>query len=336
MASFQDASIGFVPEVTFGTPVTPMTRWLEYVSESFDFNKVIKQGQGLRVGSRVGRSARRVVVTSDAGGDVVIEATSKGMGTWLQNLIGSATSTLVSGTMYQQVFTLADVMPMFTLQRGLPRVDGTVAAHTFSGCTASSVEFDFTNADLVKIKATIDARSLSTVAAYTTPTYASGATLFSFAGATITTGALTAPTTTTLASSPTSLAMVRGGSVKIDHKLKGDRYNAGAAGLKSRQPVGLRDISGKLTIEHDNTFDFVGAIQNQTPMNLIFTWVTTVVLSAGVETLQLVIPEVKLDGSLPQTNGTDLITHDVTFQGLDNLTAAQPVWVVIHTSDSAL
>lgn len=335
MASFQDASIGFGPEVTFGTIVTP-TRWLEFITESFDLKKMIKQGQGLRVGSRVGRSGRRVVVTREAGGSIEMEAISKGLGLWLQSLMGAATSTLVSGTTWQQVFTLADVMPMFTLQRGLPRVDGTVAAHTFSGCTASTVEFDFPSADLVKIKADIDARDVSTVTAYTTPTYAAGASLFSFAGASITTGALTAPTTVALASSPTSLATVRGGSVKIDHKLTTNRFNAGAAGLKSRQPVGLREVSGKLTIEHDQTFDFVAAINAETPMNLIFTWTTPVALSVGFETLQIVIPEVKLDGSFPKANGTDLITHDVTFQGLDNLTAAQPIWLVCRTSDAAL
>lgn len=335
MTSFQDASIGFGPETTFGTIATP-TRWLEYISESFDLKKTIKQGQGLRVGSRVGRSGRRVVVTREAGGAVTIEAISKGMGLWLQNLIGAATATLVSGTTYQQVFTLADVMPMFTLQRGLPRVDGTVAAHTFSGCTAKSVEFDFKTADLVQIKADIDARDLSTITSYTSPTYAAGASLFSFAGATITTGALTAPTTTALATSPTSLAMVRGGSVKIDHKLTDNRFNAGGAGLKSRQPVGLREVSGKLTIEHDNTFDFVAAINAETPMNLILTCATPVALSAGFETLQIVIPEIKLDGSLPQTNGTDLITHDVTFQGLDNLGATPPITVILRTSDVAL
>jgi hypothetical protein len=335
MASFQDASIGFGTETTFGTPVTP-TRWLEFTSETFDLKKTIKQGVGLRVGSRVARSGRRVVVTREAGGSVELEAISKGLGLWLQNLIGSGASTLVSASTYQQVFTLADAMPMFTLQRGLPRVDGTVAAHTFSGCTVNSVEFDFPSADLVKIKADIDARDLSTAAAYTTPTYAVGASLFGFAGATITTGTLTAPTTTALASSPTTLANVRGGSVKIDHKLAQNRFNAGGAGLKSRQSVGLREVSGKLTIEHDNTFDFVAAINAETPMNLIFTWTTPTALSTGFETLQIVIPEVKLDGTLPKSNGSDLITHDVTFQGLDNLTAAQPIWVVVRTSDAAL
>jgi Phage tail tube protein len=334
MANSQDASIGFGTETAFGTPVTS-TRWLEFLSESFDLKKTIKQGQGLRVGSRVGRSGRRVVVTREGGGAVTIEAISKGMGLWLQNLIGAGTSTLVSGATYQQVFTLADVMPMFTLQRGLPRVDGTIDCDTFTGCTTKSVEFDFKNADLVQIKADIDARDLNMITAYTTPTYAAGASLFSFAGATITTGVLTPPTAIALATSPTSLAMVRGGSVKIDHKLTDNRFNAGGGGLKARQPVGLREISGKLTVEHDNTFDWPAAINAETPMNLILNW-TAGVLGVGLETLQIVIPEIKLDGSMPQTNGTDLITHDVTFQGLDNLTAAQPIWVVMRTADVAL
>lgn len=334
MASFQDASIGFGAEATYGTPVTP-TRWLEYTSESFGLNKTIKQGVGLRVGSRVARSGRRVVVTRDGGGTVELEANSKGLGLWLQNLIGAASSTLVIGTTYQQNFTLADTMPMFTLQRGLPRIDGTIAAHTFVGCTAKSVEFDFAQADILKIKADVDAQDFQTTPAYTSPSYATGANLFSFVGASISTGTLTAPTTTALASAVTSLGMIRGGSVKIDHALKVDRFNAGGAGLKSRPTVGLRAISGKVTVEHDNTFDWVAAINAETPMSLVLTW-SAGSLSTGNETIQIVLPEIKLDGALPVTNGTDLITHDVSFQVLDNLTAAQPIWVVVRTADTAL
>ncbi|MBI4900887.1 MAG: hypothetical protein HY829_10470 [Actinobacteria bacterium] len=333
MTTFQDASLGFAPETVFGTFVPPI-RHLEFVDEGLDLKKGIKQGQGLRVGGRVDRSGRRVVVTRDAGGPVKVEAASKGLGLWYQFLMGAGTSTLVSGTTYQQLFTLADIMPMISLQRGLPRVDGTVACHSFKGCTANSVEFSFPVADLLTLNADVDSRDVDLTQSYTSPTYAANPSLFSFAGASFSTGAITAPTATALASAPTSLGMIRGGSLKIDHKLKQDRFNAGGGGLKSRQPVGKRDITGKITVELDTTIDFVAAIIADTPLSLLLNW-TAGALSTGLETIQLVLPEIKLDG-LPKVNGTDLITHDVSFTVLDNLTAAQPVWLVVRTADSAL
>ena len=52
--------------------------------------------------------------------------------------------------------------------------------------------------------------------------------------------------------------------------------------------------------------------------------------------MQITLPEIKLNGELPKANGTDLITLSVDFDGLDNLTAAQPIWVSLRTADTAL
>jgi hypothetical protein len=334
MASNQDSSLGFAPEATFGTFVAP-TRHIEFVDDGLDLNKEIKQGEGLRVGSRVARSARRVVVAKDAGGPIKFEAVSKGLGLILQWLIGAGTSTLVSGTTYQQVFTFADIMPSGSWQRGLPRADGTIACHSLPGSMAKSFEIAFPTKDLLTISADVDARNFDTAQTYTSPTYAASQTPFSFAGSSFTTGALTAPTAIALASSPTSIGNIRGGSIKVDHHLTTDRFNGGGGGLKSRQMPGIHEITGKFTVEHENTTDWVSIAANETPLNWIGTWVTPVALSTGVETLQVVVPELKVSG-MPKSNGGDLITYDIDVAGLDNLTASQPFWVILRTSDSAL
>ena len=59
-------------------------------------------------------------------------------------------------------------------------------------------------------------------------------------------------------------------------------------------------------------------------------------LSTGVETLQFVLPEVRLDKGTPNSNGPDLITVDYDLRVMDNLSAAQPLWVVWRTADNAL
>jgi len=51
MVTFQDSSVGVVAEGTYKTYVAP-TRHIEFLDETLNFNKQIKQGQGLRVGDR--------------------------------------------------------------------------------------------------------------------------------------------------------------------------------------------------------------------------------------------------------------------------------------------
>lgn len=335
MSTTQDASLGLAVESTYGTSVTP-TRWLEYLDESLDYRKNLKQGLGLRVGARVARSARRVPVTADGGGDITVEACSKGMGLLWQACLGTGVSTLVSGTTYQQLFTLADWPASLTIQKGLPQASGAaVDAYTFVGAMVDSWEFDALNADIAKLKVTLDAKDVATATAYAAPSYAVAPSLFHFANGSIFTGALTAPTATTLASAATPLASVRGATIKVDNRPKIDRYNLGNAGRKSKPTEGLRQITGKLDVEYDSTL-FRDAVINETPMTLVLTY-TGAALSTGVETLQVVVPEIKFTTQLPMTNGTDLILQSMAFDGLDNLTGGQqPVYVVCRTSDAAL
>jgi hypothetical protein len=337
MATTQDCSIGFGVESTFKTGVTP-TRWLEYLDESLDWNKSIKQGKGLRVGGRVARSGRRVVTSAQGAGDVSFEATSKGMGLLWQAALGTGVSTLVSGSTNQQLFTLGDNPSSLTVQKGLVEINpttgvATVDAYPFMGCMVDSWEFDFTNDDIATLKTTFNAADLTTATAYTSPSYPTTPNLFHFANASIASGTLTAPTTTALASGSTVVADIRGGSISVNNNLT-TRYNISSGGRQVRPTEGLRTISGKIDVEYDST-TFRDAVLNDTPMCLIINY-TGGALSTGVEQLQIVLPEIKFDSELPKTNGPDLIVQSMSFQVLDNVTAAQPIWVVCRTSDAAL
>lgn len=334
MATFQDASIGIGVETTYKTGVTP-TRWYEFTDENINWNKNVKQGMGLRVGARVARSARRTVPTADGGGDFTVEAISKGMGLLWQAALGTGVSTVVSGSTYQQVFTLGDTPASLTLQKGMVEVGGGVDAYTYLGCMVSQWEFDFPNDDIAKLKVTADAGDLTTATSYAAPSYPSAPlNLFHFGGGSISTGTLTSPTTTTLASAATPLAAVRGGSVSCNHNLTADRFNFGGAGRKDKPTVGLREIAGSMDVEYSST-TFRDAVLNETPMSVVLSF-TAGALSTGLETLQVVLPEVKFDNQLPQVNGTDLVVQSMNFSVLDNLTAAQPIWVVTRTADAAL
>jgi Phage tail tube protein len=335
MASTQDASIGIsVPESTYGTPVVT-TRWFEYIDESLDFRKNIKQGVGLRVGGRVARSGRRVIPTADGGGDFSMECASKGMGLLWQWAVGAGTSTLVSAATYQQNFTDADQPGSTTLQKGLPQLGGTVDAYTFTGAMCTQWELDFPQSDLVKAKFTVDAKDVLTATAYAAPSYPTNpVNLFHFAGGSIFTGAFTAPTATALAIGATPLADVHGGNIQVNNNAKVDRYNLGGAGRKSKPSMGLGAVTGSLDVEYDST-TFRDAVMTDTPMSLVLNW-TAGALGVGLETLQIAIPEIKFDSQLPMTNGTDLIVQAMKFQGLDNLVAALPYYLSMRTADIAL
>ena len=334
MAALQDASVGTAVESTYGTPVT-VTRWYEFVDESFDYEKTVKQGAGIRVGSKVARSGRRVVTETQAKGDLTVELGSKGLGTLLQTCFGTGVSTLVSGTTYQQNFTLGATPPSMTVQKGLVRADGTVDPYTYNGGVVDSFEIDCPQGDIAKLKASFVFRDMLTATAYAAPSYVSPS-LFHFAQGAITIGGtVTAPTTTALATGGTAVANVRDFSVKVDNKLTADRFNYGGAGKMAAPTLGLRGITGKMTIEYtDRTL--VDAYIADTPLALSLTFTSSETLSTGTAQLQIVLPEIKLNGEVPKANGTDLITLSVDFDALDNLTAAQPIWLSLRTADTAL
>ena len=327
MTTPQDCSVGLGVESVYGTAVA-RTRWFEFLDESFNFVKNVKQGVGLRVGSRVARSGSRVVASAEGSGDLTIEAVTKGLGLLWQLGLGSGTSTLVSAGRYQQVFTLGDAMPSATIQKGIPRADGTVDAYTFTGCMVESLTIDCPNADNVKVKTSWNAKDMTTGAAYTAPSYATGPSVFTFAHGAVYSGALTAPTATALGSAATPVASIRSGSITIKHNLKTDRYNCGGGGRKEKPFAGIREISGSLVAEYADAA-FRDAIVNDTSMTLVKTF------TAGLDVLQIVIPDVRFDGDIVKAS-TDLAIQDLKWTGLDGLTAAQPIWIVCRTADTAL
>lgn len=327
MTTPQDCSVGLGVESVYGTGVTP-TRWFEFLDESFNYAKNVKQGQGFRVGSRVARSGRRVVASAEGSGDLTVEAVTKGLGLLWQLAVGSGTSTLVSAGLYQQVFTLADVPSSATIQKGIPRADGTVDAYTFTGCMVESLTIDCPNADNVKVKTSWNAKDMTTATAYTAPSYATSPALFTFAHGAIYSGTLTAPTATALGSAVTAVAGIRSGSITLKHNLKTDRLNCGGAGRKDKPIPGNREISGSLVAEYVDA-SFRDAIVNDTSLTIVKTF------TSGTDVLQVIVPDVRIEGDIVKASN-DLALQDIKWVGLDGLSAAQPIWIVCRTADTAL
>jgi hypothetical protein len=334
MPNFQDWSVGIGKESTFGTAVTP-NRWLEITEAKVpSIDRGIKQGSGIRPGSRVARSARRVQTTRQASGDLTVEAFSKGLGMLLEACMGAGASALVSGSTYQQVHVFADTLPSYTLQYGVPNHAGTIRPITFSGSTVSAFELGGAVGDIAILKTTWDCRNWTTATALTSPSYPAGGNLFPVEDATIYTGTFTAPTSTALASAVTAVAGVRDFKVSVSNQIIADRFFMNAGGLKDRQLPGTRQPTVELNVEYQDN-SLWDALEADSELTLVISLIGGA-LSTGNETMQVAIPCLKLDGDLPEGGPDQIASQAIKLTGLDNLTAAQPMWITTRSSDSAL
>lgn len=335
MGNLQDASINVKPQSVFGTPATPDRAFEFLPNDTLDWNWTLVQGEGLRVGSFVDRSARQVAPVGEGDGDLTMEVMSKGFGYWWQACLGTVTSTLVSGATFQQVHSWASTPADLTVQKATVRADGTVDPVTFANCAIDSWELSFENSGLVKLKVTLDIGDYSTATGFATLVYATTPNLFHFGNWTLATGTLTAATTTALASAVTPLTNVRSLTITANRNPVDDRFNALGTGRKSQQ------IGTKFDLQAAIEFEYTSITQRdayllRTAQTLVST-VTGGALSTGLETLQVVIGEMKAmpGGGIPQTNDTGLIVQSLTFNILDNLTAA-PIQIVTRTADTTV
>lgn len=334
MATLLDHSLNGVKESTYKTYVAPTKAVEMMASSTLDWTKNVMQGESLRVGSLVDRSGRRVVPTAQGGGDTPFEVASKGMSWIWEACMGTGVATLVSGTTYQHLFTLG-ALSSYTLQEGIVEVGGTADPYSWLGCMVDSWELSWDNGGLVSLKVTWDVGDITTAQALATITYpAAPVNLYHFANSSMGNGAITAPTTTALASAAGTQTNIRSGSIKVSNNLA-QRFNAGGGGRKAKPIAGKRSITGSLEVEYDAT-TYRDLVLNDGAFTLLAQW-TAGALSSGNETLQLVCSELKADGTLPKPSANgDVVVQSINFTLLDNLTAAQPMWVVLRTADSTI
>ena len=317
------SQLGIATETTFNTSVT-VSRFYEFTSENLQFNKKTAVGMGLRAGGLLPRSQRRVVTTTDATGDINLNLPTRGLGLLLAHSMGSFPSpTTVTTGVYSYTFTLGDVFgKSFTAQVGVPQYGGTVTPKTLSGAKISNFELAVATGGIATGKFSVDAASLTTGVALATASYSTISNIFHFAQGAITVDG-------------SSVANVKDFSITVDNTLKSDRYNLGAAGIKSEQTInGFRKVDGKLTAEFTDT-SFFTKYYNDTTTALVLTFTGATIAGGQRETLSITIPAVKFDADTPNVAGPQVIDLAMTFQAYDDGTN-QPLTIVYQTADSAL
>jgi hypothetical protein len=342
MTTQLDSSIGIKKETTYGTAVV-VDHFPEFLSEKMKWKPNYLDGKGLRPGSRVSRAERRSLSKNWVEGEIELECCARGFGIFWEALLGTGTSTIISGGPgYQQVFSLlnTDPFPSYTIQKGIPLLNGgAVQAHTFAGAQCTKGEITAETGEVVKLKSEWIAKSIDTTTGYTAPSYVAANELFTFwQGAITIGGVVVVPTTTALASGGTSQANIRNFSLSIDNKLDQDGFTFGSGGKFGRRPhLGYTEIKGKMTAEFDST-TYRDAFLNNTNLAVTLTMTTgTLLQTSTYNTLQIVLPTIRLDGDIPEAVNEGVVTLELDFTVLDGGSAGvSPVYIVQRSLDTAI
>lgn len=329
------SSIGFAPETTYGTYAVP-TRWLEFMDDSLDFNKVIADAQGLKQGRLVEPGNRSVIGTSDALGDIHLEIPTKSLGLLLSMFMGANTLTQQGvTTAWLQVHTLADLLgKSATIQKGVASALGVVTPYSFLGCKGSKFDIQASVAKFVTGKFTFDAMDVVTAQSYAAPTYVPNPNNFVFTGGTINVGGTPTFSTTALSTGGTPVAAISDFTLSVDRVLETGRYYFNNAGKKAEPVSGIPSITLAVKADYIDT-TFTAAHLADTSLSVVLTFVGATIATTYKETLQIVLPLVKFRGELPKINGPKIVPLSLTGKAYDDGTNS-PLYIGYQSSDTAI
>lgn len=236
--------------------------------------------------------------------------------------------------------------PTFTSATAAFTASDVGAPISATGIPANSTILSVTNATTVTLSAnaTATGTTLSTTIGqpYVTPTYPSGATLYSStANPTITNiqlgGTLTVPTTTALGSiaSGVSVQACKGWKLSLDNGVAARE----AIGTRNQPTTGQRTGTVEATMEYDAVTGTLleQYMINKTSFPLLLTAQTQEVIGSGYATFQVAIPSVAIDsGAIPQPTSGGVASTSLKMSILDGEVAAQQLYAAYRTADLAL
>lgn len=320
------AQIGIAAESTYGTFVAPTT-FPEFTKESMVLKKTTAQSSGIAAGRLMALSSRRVVTQREASGSIEMEVANRGMGLFIQALMGTTVTPVQQGATaaYLQTHTLADTWgKSLTIQKGVPMTTGVVTDKSFVGCKIISAEFSCEVGGMLTVTFEFDGKDcLETqtlaVASYTPMSP------FHFGQMGLKYGTY---------SSETALDGVRKVSVKFERPQAVDRYYANQSALKA-QPI-LNDLT-KVTasIEHDYVATTIDDLHtSDAATSLVWEFIGPVIESTHAETFRVKLPAVKVDDTPPVVDGYNVVRTSYNLTALYDGT--NPVAIEYMSTDITL
>ena len=354
-----DAQIVTQAETTYGVaPSLAAARSYEFKSETLELKKTTITGEGLSAGKVYQRAKRRVLTNYDMSGNIVMELPTRQLAYWLQFMIGSfgqalATPTQIGSTgIYKSVHQPGGFTGhSFAVQKGVPTADNaTIEPVTEVGCKISEWDLKVATGAIAELTMTLTGRnelagagnsdplngSVPALASFGLASSGLGYQFFHFKQATLLSGGTPTLTSGVVSlAGATAVANVRDADIKHSVKLDDKRYFLGNSGYKA-EPIenAYRMINGSLTAEWFssealyNTF----ATDTTTSLELTFTGPT---VSTSNYLLDIIIPNIKLDGETPKVAGPAVVTQAVSFTGLDD-EATTPIQFIYQSEDTAI
>jgi hypothetical protein len=329
---------GFAQETTPGTAVT-VTKFLEFNTESLDWQQETIQGRGLHAGGQYDRAARYSRTTKTVAGAVAMDLPTKGLGVILKNMLGSsAVATVITGSAYKQIHNPGTLDGLgLTLQKGVPQAGtGTTIPYTYQGGKVSNWTLAVATGGIATLSVGFDAWDEIDSTALAAATYPV-ASVFRFTDVTTLKFGGTASISTGTTSIASGVAVTGLTSFELTgtNPIAESRFFLGSAGLKANQlDNGYRAISGKFSGEFSKAqFYDVFKAGTTTPVQVTFTQGDA---GAGNPyTVDIVLPACKLNSGTNNLSGPDIVMGDIEFVALDDQ-ATTPIQITYISTDTVL
>jgi hypothetical protein len=302
------AQIGIAAESTYGTYVAP-TFFPEFTKESLVLKKTTATSSGIAAGRLMALSTRRVITQREASGAIDLEVTNRGMGLFLQALMGTTVTPVQQGatSAYLQTHTLADTWgKSLTIQKGVPLTTGVVVDKTFVGCKVVSAEFSCEVGGMLTATFEFDGKDCDESKTLAVASYTPMAP-FNFMQMGLKTGTFGAET---------ALDGVRKVTVKVERPQATDRFYANQSALKA-EPISsdLVKVTGALEMDYvATTVDDLHTSDGAT--SLVWEFVGPIIASTYAETFRIKLPAIKIDDAPPAVEGPGVVRPTFNFTAL--------------------
>lgn len=339
VASGLGAQWGAVDEVTYGVaPSLSTAKFYAADSDTLKLRKVPKDGTGIYAGAQFETANRRYALEYNAGGGLPMDLPERGMQQWLFRMFGSYGQSKTTLTQDGVTGAYSSVHApgfldghTFALQASRPDTSGTLQPATYTGCKISEWEISCAMGEIAKLNLTIEARNElflswkdplngSVPALQTWVAPLGGA--FRWVGAAVHVGGTASTTAGVTSLSGSTLAgRVKGPiSVKYQRVLDLTRYAPDVAPFRN-EPLtnGRSNVSGQLVVEWLNTDSWTAAFQNDSATAIQVTFIAEAIGSGSdFATLDLLIPNVRLNGDSPSVEGQQILTQTVPWVARDD------------------
>jgi hypothetical protein len=311
--------IGFGPETTWGTAVTP-TRYIEFLSESLKRNQSGVVSNGIQP-YRGATAYKRTTIAP--GGDIAFEMCPEDVPTLIYHVLGGAST---SGS---SIYTHT-LKPAVSLPTGLTfEIDRDVAYFIYEGSKINTFSMSFAPNEIITGSASvISENETGTIGASgNTPSYSSAE---PFTG-------IQAAVEIDVDGGNNSYASQ--GVMAADFSISNDIF-AGKYELGGNKRAALmeqkRSVTGKLNIEFDD-LTLYNLFVNGTSTSLRITLTSDQLISGSTyHSMTIVFPKIVYTGETPVMGGPGIITVDCPFTALYTSAALPEIIVTVVNSQSSV